>query len=557
MLKHLYIRNYALIDELDIDFPSGFSVITGETGAGKSIILGAVGLLLGNRADIKSIKPGEKKCVIEANFDLTGYGLEKFFADSDIDFDPADCIVRRELIATGKSRSFVNDTPVSLQFLRQLGERLVDIHSQHQNLLLQKEDFQLEVIDIIAHDDAQKETYAKAFGAYHKAASDLSDLKAQIEKTRQNEEFLRFQYNELQDAKLAEGIQEQLEQESAALSHSEDIKSALFNADNLLNADEGGVVGRTGEAAEALHSIESVYPKVKELADRLDSARIELSDIAADVSSDADNIDFDPARLDDVNNQLDKIYSLQQKHHVDSVAELMAIRDNIGKQLESIDDSDSQLEELQKKVDETKADCKKEAAKLSSLRKKAAKEVEAEMKSRLIPLGMPNVRFKVDIQSKELSADGADKVLFLFSANKSTELMPVSEVASGGEIARVMLSLKAMISGAVNLPTIIFDEIDTGVSGAIASKMAQLMKEMADAGRQVIAITHLPQIAAMGEAHYKVEKKETDKGTISHMRRLSDDERVEAIAAMLSGDNITDAALQNARELLGKQPSRK
>lgn len=552
MLKHLYIRNYALIDELDIDFPAGFSVITGETGAGKSIILGAIGLLVGNRADIKSIKPGAKKCVIEAQFGIAGYGLETLFTDNDIDFDPDECIVRRELSATGKSRSFVNDSPAPLQFLRQLGDKLIDIHSQHQNLLLQKEDFQLGVVDIIAHDDKQKELYSKSFNEYEKAKKALTDLQKSIEKTRENEEFLRFQYNELQTAQLSDGIQEELEQESAALSHSEDIKSALFNADNILNADVDGIVGRAGEAADALHGIESVYPKVKELADRLDSAKVELADIAADVSADTDNVDFDPARLDEVNARLDNIYSLEQKHHVNTVAELIKIRDDIEKQLDGIDDGDNQLGELQKRVDDTSAVCKKEATKLSALRKKAAAEVEKQMSSRLIPLGMPNVRFKVDIQKKELSADGTDRILFLFSANKSTDLMPVAEVASGGEIARVMLSLKAMISGAVNLPTIIFDEIDTGVSGAIASKMAQLMKEMADAGRQVIAITHLPQIAAMGEAHYKVEKEETDTGTTSHMRRLTDDERISAIAAMLSGDNITQAALQNARELMGK-----
>ena len=552
MLKHLYIRNYALIDELDIDFPAGFSVITGETGAGKSIILGAIGLLVGNRADIKSIKPGAKKCVIEAQFGIAEYGLEPLFTDNDIDFDPDECIVRRELSATGKSRSFVNDSPAPLQFLRQLGDKLIDIHSQHQNLLLQKEDFQLGVVDIIAHDDKQKELYSKSFNEYEKARKALTDLQKSIEKARENEEFLRFQYNELQTAQLSNGIQEELEQESAALSHSEDIKSALFNADNILNADVDGIVGRTGEAADALHGIESVYPKVKELADRLDSAKVELADIAADVSADTDNVDFDPARLDEVNARLDNIYSLEQKHHVNTVAELIKIRDEIEKQLDGIDDGDNQLGELQKRVDDTSAACKKEATKLSALRKKAATEVEKQMSSRLIPLGMPNVRFKVDIQKKELSADGTDRILFLFSANKSTDLMPVAEVASGGEIARVMLSLKAMISGAVNLPTIIFDEIDTGVSGAIASKMAQLMKEMADAGRQVIAITHLPQIAAMGEAHYKVEKEETDTGTTSHMRRLTDDERISAIAAMLSGDNITEAALQNARELMRK-----
>lgn len=550
MLQHLYIKNYALIDELDIDFPKGFSVITGETGAGKSIILGAIGLLLGNRADVKAIKPGERKCVIEAHFNISGYKLKELFDDNDADYDEQDCIIRRELNSNGKSRAFVNDSPVSLQFLRALGGSLVDIHSQHQNLLLQKEDFQLGVVDVIAHDDDLKADYEKAFGQYKKDVKALCDMEKKLEAARQNEDFLRFQFDELQAAQLSDGIQEELEQESAALSHSEDIKSALFRADSLLNGDETGIIGQTGMAAESLHSIEAVFPKVKELADRLDTAKIELEDIGADVSSYSDNIDFNPARLDEVNSQLDTIYSLEKKHHVESVSELIAIRDDIEKQLNGIDDSDDLLSELKDKVAASEAVCRKNAEVLSERRKKAAKATEKEMKSRLMPLGMPNVRFIVDVKEKDLSPNGKDNVVFLFSANKSTAPQPVSEVASGGEIARVMLSLKAMISGAVALPTIIFDEIDTGVSGAIASKMAQVMKEMADAGRQVISITHLPQIAAVGVAHYKVEKNETAKGTTSHMRRLTDEERVREIAGMLSGDNITNAALQNAKELL-------
>lgn len=550
MLKHLYIRNYALIDELDIDFPDGFSVITGETGAGKSIILGAIGLLLGNRADTKAIKPGERKCIIEAVFDVAGYGLESVFADNDIDYDDGECIVRRELSQTGKSRAFVNDSPVPVQVLKLLGERLVDIHSQHQNLLLQKDDFQLGVVDVVAHSGNEVSAYRTSFDAYSRLDKELAALKSRIATARQNEEFIRFQYNELKNAQLSEGMQDELEQESAALSHSEDIKTALFNADNSLSGDDSGAVAAVGSAAEALHSIEDVYPKVKELAERLDSARIELGDIASDVSANAGNVDFDPARLDIVNQQLDTIYSLEQKYRVTTVARLIAIRDDLERQLEGIEDGSGMVADMEQKVAAALSECTEEARKLTALRTKAASVVEKEMSSRLAPLGMPNVRFKVHIQPKELSPDGADKVSFLFSANKNAELRHVADVASGGEIARVMLSLKAMISGVVNLPTIIFDEIDTGVSGAIASKMAQVMKEMADAGRQVISITHLPQIAALGSAHYKVEKHDTDTGTTSLMRRLSDDERVTEIASMLSADNITDAALQNARDLL-------
>lgn len=550
MLKHLYIRNYALIDELDIDFPDGFSVITGETGAGKSIILGAIGLLLGNRADTKAIKPGERKCIIEAVFDVAGYGLESVFADNDIDYDDGECIVRRELSQTGKSRAFVNDSPVPVQVLKLLGERLVDIHSQHQNLLLQKDDFQLGVVDVVAHSGNEVSAYRTSFDAYSRLDKELAALKSRIATARQNEEFIRFQYNELKNAQLSESMQDELEQESAALSHSEDIKTALFNADNSLSGDDSGAVAAVGSAAEALHSIEDVYPKVKELAERLDSARIELGDIASDVSANAGNVDFDPARLDIVNQQLDTIYSLEQKYRVTTVARLIAIRDDLERQLEGIEDGSGMVADMEQKVAAALSECTEEARKLTALRTKAASVVEKEMSSRLAPLGMPNVRFKVQILPKELSPDGADKVSFLFSANKNSELRHVADVASGGEIARVMLSLKAMISGVVNLPTIIFDEIDTGVSGAIASKMAQVMKEMADAGRQVISITHLPQIAALGSAHYKVEKHDTDTGTTSLMRRLSDDERVTEIASMLSADNITDAALQNARDLL-------
>lgn len=550
MLKHLYIRNYALIDELDIDFPDGFSVVTGETGAGKSIILGAIGLLLGNRADVKAIKPGARKCVVEAVFDVAGYGLEPVFAGNDIDYDDGECIVRRELGAAGKSRAFVNDSPVPVQVLKQLGERLVDIHSQHQNLLLRNDDFQLGVVDVVAHSGREVSSYRKSFDAYRRLDKELAALKSRIATAMQNEEFIRFQYDELKNARLSECMQDELEQESAALTHSEDIKIALLNADNSLNGDDNGAVAAVGSAAGALHSIEDVYPKVRELAQRLDSARIELGDIASDVSANAGNVDFDPARLDIVNQQLDAIYSLEQKHRVSTVAQLIAIRDDLERQLEGVEDGSGMVADMERKVAAALGECKKEAAKLTALRTKAATVVEKEMSRRLAPLGMPNVRFKVRIQPKELSPDGADKVSFLFSANKNAGLRHVSDVASGGEIARVMLSLKAMTSGVVNLPTIIFDEIDTGVSGAIAGKMAQVMKEMADAGRQVISITHLPQIAALGSAHYKVEKHDTDTGTTSIMRRLSDDERVTEIASMLSADNITDAALQNARDLL-------
>ena len=550
MLKQLYIKNFTLIDELNISLYPGFSVITGETGAGKSIILGAIGLLLGNRADSKAIKAGRDRCVIEAHFDLSRYGMQKFFDDNDIDYDADDTIIRRELTAAGKSRAFINDTPVPLTRMRELGEQLVDIHSQHQNLLLQKEDFQLNVVDIIAQDTDQLKVYQKEYYAYRKAKELLEELKAEIAKNRENEEFMRFQHKELDDANLQEGELEQLEQEAETLSHSEDIKTALFEADNALSGENDSILDKLKNATHQLENICDVYPSMADVAGRMQSSYIELKDIAQEISSSVDHVEFDPNRLDAINTRLDKLYTLQQKFHVETVTELIATRDRIAEQLSHIDNGDEDIEEKEKEVAALLAKAEKQAALLTSIRQKSAKAIEKEMKGRLIPLGIPNVRFEIAFADKPLSGNGADKVSFLFSANKSTQLQPVSQVASGGEIARVMLSLKAMISGAVKLPTIIFDEIDTGVSGKIAEKMADIMEEMGLQNRQVLSITHLPQIAAKGSHHYKVLKEETENGTISHMKELNNQERIEEIAQMLSGSDITQAALANAKELL-------
>ena len=550
MLKHLYIKNFTLIDELDIELYQGFSVITGETGAGKSIILGALGLLLGQRADSKAIKQGAEKCVIEAHFDLSRYGMTDFFEENEIEYDAADCIVRRELTASGKSRAFINDTPVQLSLLKELGEQLVDIHSQHQNLLLNKQDFQLNVVDIIAGDEKEQQLYQQAYTQYHATEKELSALKESIEQNRQNADFLQFQFEELTQANLAEGEQEELEQKSETMSHSEEIKSALDEADNALSADQTGVVGSLRTALSAIRQIEKVLPDASELVERLDSSYIELKDIAQEISSQMEHVDFDPAELDAINNRLDKLYDLEKKYHVETVEELIAKRDELKIQLGRIENSDEALAELQQKLAAQLAQAQKAAEALTKLRTKAAKQIEKEMQGRLMPLGMPNVKFSIEMTQEPLNVSGQDKVAFLFSANTSTPLQPISQVASGGEIARVMLSLKAMISGAVKLPTIIFDEIDTGVSGKTAEKMAEIMQEMGHHERQVISITHLPQIAALGSAHYKVEKEETAKGTISRMRKLSDDERVLEIAQMLSGSNVSEAAISNAKQLL-------
>lgn len=550
MLKQLYIKNFTLIDELNISLYPGFSVITGETGAGKSIILGAIGLLLGNRADSKAIKAGRDRCVIEAHFNLSRYGMQKFFDDNDIDYDADDTIIRRELTAAGKSRAFINDTPVPLTRMRELGEQLVDIHSQHQNLLLQKEDFQLNVVDIIAQDTEQLKVYQKEYYAYRKAKELLEELKAEIAKNRENEEFMRFQHKELDDANLQEGELEQLEQEAETLSHSEDIKTALYEADSALSGENDSILDKLKNATHQLENICDVYPSMADVAGRMQSSYIELKDIAQEISSSVDHVEFDPNRLDAINTRLDKLYTLQQKFHVETVTELIATRDRIAEQLSHIDNGDEDIEEKEKEVAALLVKAEKQAALLTSIRQKSAKAIEKEMKGRLIPLGIPNVRFEIAFAEKPLSGNGADKVSFLFSANKSTQLQPVSQVASGGEIARVMLSLKAMISGAVKLPTIIFDEIDTGVSGKIAEKMADIMEEMGLQNRQVLSITHLPQIAAKGSHHYKVLKEETENGTISHMKELNNQERIEEIAQMLSGSDITQAALANAKELL-------
>ena len=550
MLRQLYIKNFALIDELDMEFRQGFSVITGETGAGKSIILGAIGLLLGQRADSKTVKMGADKCVIEAHFDLSRYDMAEFFEQNEIEYDAQDTIIRRELTAAGKSRAFINDTPVQLALLKELGERLVDVHSQHQNLLLNTQDFQLSVVDIIAGDQAALDDYKTVFLRYQDTARRLERLKNDIEQNRQQVEFLQFQYEELSAARLVDGEQEELEQRSDTMTHSEDIKTALFEAETSLTGGDGNVVGKLKTIASALKGIERVFPDAAEMAERVEGSYIELKDLAQEVSSRLEDIDFDPAELDRVNARLDRIYDMEKKYRVETVASLLEIQKDLQTKLLNIENGDDALLQLQQQLDSDAVLCRQKADTLTALRRKASKQIEQEMHRRLVPLGMPNVRFEVSVTQTVLAKNGQDKVAFLFSANTSTALQPVSQVASGGEIARVMLALKAMISGAVRLPTIIFDEIDTGVSGKIAEQMARIMHEMGSQNRQVISITHLPQIAALGTTHYKVYKEETAHGTTSHMLLLSDEERVAEIAQMLSGSNVSEAAIQNAKQLL-------
>ncbi len=551
MLKNLIIQNYALIEKLDINFENGFSVITGETGAGKSIILGAIGLLLGQRADTKAIKNGATKCVIEAHFDLTAYGMEDFFTRNELDYDPADCIIRRELHASGKSRAFINDVPAQLPLLKELGEQLIDVHSQHQNLLLNKEDFQLNVLDIIAKDNDELKTYKQTYKEYKSVETALAKAIEESKKDKAEEEFLRFQVEQLAALNLSDpNEQQEIEDEVETLSHAEDIKAELFKVDSIMT-QEHGVLDMIKECSHSLANLEKMTPTVSELYQRTESAYIELKDISNEISSLQDSLEYDPQQLQQLNDRLNEIYEQEKKHRVNSLQELIDVFNGLQEKLDLIDNSEEHIAELEKKRNEMLKKVQQQADKLSSLRTKAAKEVEKQMIELLKPLGIPNVQFVIDLQkSAKPEPSGIDKVNFLFSANKNGTLQQVSAVASGGEIARVMLSLKALISSAVKLPTIIFDEIDTGVSGSIADKMAEMMKNMGQQNRQVISITHLPQIAAQGKNHYKVYKEDKDNGTVSHIIQLTHEQRVEEIAHMVSGATLTEAALNNARALL-------
>ena len=555
MLQSIHIQNYALIESLDIDFHSGFSVITGETGAGKSIILGAIGLLVGQRADIKAIKTGATKCIVEARFNVASYQLESFFDAHDLEYDGEECILRRELLASGKSRAFINDTPASLAQMKELGEKLIDVHSQHQNLLLNQENFQLNVLDILAHDEKELQTYKELYSDYKKVSRELSDILEQADKNRLDEDYIRYQVEQLDEANLQEGEQEELEQEAETLSHAEEIKASLYKVSECMSSDDRALLSLTKDCMQTLQGISRVYGQAQEWIERLNSCYIELKDLSHEIANAGEEVEFNPTRLDYVNERLNLLYTLQKKHRVSSVEELMAVAEEFRTKLDAITSYDDKIEELTKQKKDLYNKVLEQGRVLTEYRMKSAKEIEQQMEGYLIPLGMPNVRFAVELSAKkEPDAHGLDNVTFLFSANKNGTLQNVASIASGGEIARVMLSLKAMIAGAVKLPTIIFDEIDTGVSGSIAEKMALIMQEMGQSNRQVISITHLPQIAARGTTHYKVYKEDTDTGTNSHIHQLNEEERIHEIAHMLSGATLTEAALNNAKALLKNEP---
>lgn len=554
MIRHLHIENYALIQHLDIDFHPGFSVITGETGAGKSIIIGAIGLLMGQRADSRTIKAGAKRCVVEIEMNVADYGMETFFEEADLDYDEGCCIIRREVTAAGKSRAFINDTPVSLSLLKEIGEMLIDVHSQHKNLLLGKEDFQISTLDLLAKNDALLDSYKRAYSLYRQTEKELEEAVAMAKQSQEEEDYLRFQYEQIAEAELQENEQEELEEELQTLEHAEDIKSTLFSVVRIMQSD--------GESADALNmlrqgihelrSISSVYSQADAIADRMDSCYIELKDVAGELEDGADSVEYNPKRQEQVSERLNTIYTLEKKHGVDSVDQLLELQHLLEKKLSAIDGSGELIERLRCQVEENRRTATSLALQLSAARAKAAEAMEAEMRTKLLPLGMPNAQFRCEVVTDEqtLTPKGCDQVQFLFNANKSGELKPVSQVASGGEIARVMLSVKALIAGAVKLPTIIFDEIDTGVSGKVAEKMAIMMREMGNQNRQVISITHLPQIAAHGQHHYKVYKEDTEDTTLSHIVPLVYEQRVEELAHMLSGEDLTQAAIDNARALI-------
>lgn len=552
MLKHLHIENYALIESLDIDLNDGFSVITGETGAGKSILLGAIGLLTGDRADLSAIQSGKQRCILEATFNTEGYDLEAFFQEEDLDFDPSECIIRRELTTNGKSRAFINDTPTTINALKRLGNRLIDIHSQHQNLLLGQEDFQLSVLDAVASMPELIQSYSQAFHKWAQAVKALNEAQSSLDESRKDEDYLRFLVTELANFNPQPGEDETLQQQCDMLEHAQDIKSALMLGYGQLSEGDTPVTDTLRQVRNQLSSIQPYFQQAEELAERIESCRIELQDIAGTLESEGESIDYDPMRLEELQSRLNTLYSLEQKHHVGSSEELTELMKRMKERLDMMDNSDEYIKQLQKEEQECRSLLERISGKLTEKRSMAAKKVEKEVISSLKMLGMPNVRFQVHISATESpTPKGMDKVSFLFSANLGSDMQNISHVASGGETARVMLSLKAILSGAVSLPTIIFDEIDTGVSGHIAESMANIMHKMGQQGRQVISITHLPQIAALGQHHYKVWKEDTDKITRSHITYLGQEERITELANMLSGSNVTKEAMNNARALLG------
>lgn len=549
MLRKLYIENYALIDRLDLSLDSGFSVITGETGAGKSILLGALSLILGQRAESRVIKEGFEKCTVEAEFDIEAYHLDVFFADNDLEFNPVCCLIRRELFSNGKSRAFVNDSPVSLSLLKSLSAQLIDIHSQHQNLLLGNDVYQLNVVDAMARNAELQRKYSNAYLSYKDCQTALKKLEETARKSKEEEDFLRFQFNQLEEAHLHQDEQQALESEWEMLSHAEEIKQGLGKIFQLLDEDERGVNVSLKTALNQADGLQKVYSRLSESRERIHSCYLDMKDLAGELEVLLNDVEVNPERMEQVSERMNQLYTLQQKHRVKSTEELIALRDEFAGKLSVIDSFEDDLVELKNKLREAERVAQSLADSLSTSRMAIHKPIEENLVKLLVQLGMPKAALKIEQKKKTLDLDGQDQISFLFSANKNVGLQPISQIASGGEISRIMLGIKSLIADYTSLPTLLFDEIDTGVSGEIAHKMGQIMKSIAGK-RQVICITHLPQIAAKGDSHYKVFKTEQNDRSVTAVKCLQKEERLTEIAQMLSGANITDAAVSNAHALL-------
>ena len=548
MLNSLHIENYVLIKKLDLNFESGFSVITGQTGAGKSILLGALNLVLGARADLKSIKEGAEKCIIEAVFDIANYNIRDFFEENDLDYS-TECILRREVSASGKSRLFINDTPVNTSILRTLADQLIDIHSQHENLLLRDNNFQLGVLDITAKNQELLDNYKNLYKSHLQISKTIETLEEELSKGKEELDYLQFQFNQLEESKLVESEDTDIETELTILEHANDIKHALLEAENTLSTDTG-VLAMLKSIENTLSSVSKYSTYCEEIVSRVSSCTIELKDIASELYNESEKVDSDPERLEYLTERRDLIYSLCQKHRVKTVAELIEIRDELEQKISLIDNSDEEIEKLKQERDSIYKNLLAEADKISKRRKNQALEIEKSLVEQLAALGMPNtqVKFEITPHSSPIST-GIDKVELLFSSNKNKSPQPIDKTASGGEISRVMLCLKYLLANSTSLPTLIFDEIDTGISGEAADLTAKMLKKMS-ANVQIISISHLPQIAAKASTHYFVEKSGESETTVT---KLNAEERVTAIARMLSGSTLSDAAIKNAQALLSEE----
>jgi DNA repair protein RecN (Recombination protein N) len=549
MLKNLKIDNYALIDRLEISFGEGFNAITGETGAGKSILLGALGLALGNRADTQVLYDKDRKCIIEAAFLVKDYGLKEFFEDNELDFEDQ-ALLRREIVPSGKSRAFINDTPVTLELLKQLGDRLVDIHSQHAVVTLNESDFQLAVVDGFAGSSALAEAHRVAYREYKRLEKELAALEEAEHRSASEKDYLQFIYEELESARIMPEEQEELENQIRLLQHAEEVRTAFVAASGLMSGGDRNVVGSLSEAESQLRKISAFYTLVQPLLERMQSSLIDLKDLDRELGRMADGIEYDPALATRAQERLDLIYHLEKKHHVNSCADLIRIKEEYGLKISEIESLDDRIAVSRELVARSRQEVMDKAGKLSSLRSSALPAFEQRIVTLLRMLGIPEAQFKVEQRLLEgITADGRDKIAFRFSANRGHEAKLLSEVASGGELSRVMLSIKSMISEKNLLPTVIFDEIDNGISGDIAGKVGDILVRTA-AAMQVIAITHLPQIAGKSASHYIVYKQAGPLATFSHIRKLDHEERVSELAKMIAGQEVTPAARAAARELL-------